>query len=126
MSGTFRLSLPNSSTMQLFPDDPIAKRWTPTRVATGGQGEPIFAAFWQVELSFGSMSRTDNSFFESRLVAGGLYNFVGVHPITGQLVGFTGTAIEDYSFEFNDVERNSWVDNPVLRLRVNLYATGSF
>lgn len=112
--------------MELFPFDPLVKRWVPQRVGTSGVGEPIFAAFWRLEMGFGSMASSEAKYFERRFIAGGLYNAVLPHPITAALVGFTGTAIEDFSFEWNDVERNSWADNVSLSLRVNLYATGSF
>lgn len=124
MSGTFQLSQPASSTMQLFPFDPLTKRWQAQRVATSGVGEPIFSAFWLVELGFESMASSDMSFFESRFVAGGLFTSVLAHPITAALVRFTGTAIEDVSYSFTDVERNSWVDSLTVTLKVNLRATG--
>lgn len=126
MSGTFRISQPASSTMELFPADPLTKRWAPQRVGTGGSGAPIFAAFWRIEMGFGSLPYSDAKFFESRFVAGGLFSAYLPHPTSGALVGFTGTAIEDFSFQWNDVERNSWVDDARLTMRVNLFATGSF
>lgn len=127
MSGTYQLSQVNSSTMELFPQNPIAKRWTANRVATGGTREPIFSGFWQVELSFSTLQvQGESNFFESRFIAGGLYNAILPHPITGALVGFTGTAIEDTNFEFTDVERDSWAEGTRVVLSVNLQATGSF
>lgn len=113
--------------MELFPQNPIAKRWAANRVATGGTREPIFSDFWQVELSFSTLQvQGENDFFESRFISGGLYNAILPHPITGQLVGFTGTSIEDVSFEFNDVERDSWAEGTRVVLGVNIQATGSF
>lgn len=113
--------------MELFPQNPIAKRWTPNRVATGGTREPIFSNFWQVELSFGSLEvQGESDFFESRFVSGGLYNSILPHPITGALVGFTGTSIEEVSFEFNDVDRDFWAEGTRVVLGVNLQATGTF
>lgn len=127
MSGTYQLSQANSSTMELFPQNPIAKRWSANRVATGGTREPIFSGFWMVELSFSTLEvQGESDFFESRFIAGGLYNAILPHPITGQLVGFTGTSIEEASFEFNDVDRDFWADGTRVVLGVNLQATGSF
>lgn len=127
MSGTYQLSEYNSSTMALFPQNPIAKRWTANRVATGGTRQPIFSNFWQVELNFGTLEvQGENDFFESRFIAGGLYQAILPHPITGQLVGFTGTSIEDVSFEFNDVDRDFWADGARVVLGVSLQATGTF
>lgn len=127
MSGTYQLSQINSATMELFPQNPIAKRWTSNRVATGGTREPIFSAFWQVELNFGSLEvQGESDFFESRFIAGGLYNAILPHPITGALVGFTGTSIEETSFEFTDVERDFWAEGTRVMLGVNLQATGTF
>lgn len=127
MSGTYQLSQFNSSTMELFPQNPIAKRWTPNRVATGGTRKPIFSAFWQVELTFGSLEvQGESDFFESRFIGGGLYRAILPHPITGALVGFSGTSIEDASFEFNDIDRDFWAEGTRVVLGVNLKATGTF
>lgn len=72
MSGTFQLSQPSSSTMQIFPEDPLYKRWIPTQVATRGTREPIFAAIWRFECDFGPQPSSDvGSFFERRFIAGG-------------------------------------------------------
>lgn len=127
MSGSYQLSLPNSSTMQLFSVNPLTKRWQSTRIATGGQREPIFAAFWQLEMNFSILqTRGESDFFMSRFVAGGLYNARLPHPITGALVGFTGVSIEDVSFSFGEVDSDGWTeDGYTVRLGVNLYATGS-
>lgn len=127
MSGTYQLSQYNSATMELFPQNPIAKRWQASRIATGGTREPIFSNFWRVELSFGTLKvRGESDFFESRFIAGGLYNAILPHPITGLLVGFTGTSIEETSFEFNDVDRDYWADGARVVLGVNLRAPGTF
>lgn len=113
--------------MSLFPQNPIAKRWTPNRIATGGTRQPIFSNFWQVELSFGALEvQGENDYFESRFIAGGLYNAILPHPITGALVGFTGISIEDISFEFNDIDRDFWAEGSRVVLGVSLIATGSF
>ena len=125
MSGTFQLSLPNSNTMQQFPDDPLTKRWSSQQVGTRGTREPIFAAIWRFEMQFSTLESSNMKFWESRFIAGGLYNAILPHPITSQLVGFTGVSITDSSFDWNDVERNSWVDGFRVVLGVNLYATGS-
>lgn len=126
MSGTFRLSQPASSTLQLFPSDPIAKRWIPTQVATRGTREPIFSSIWRFEMDFGAMASADAlPFFERRFIAGGLYNGYLPHPNTAALVGFTGIAIEEVGFDWTDVERNSWTDGLRVVLSVNLYATGT-
>lgn len=128
MSGTYQLSaIGDTSTMALFPQNPIAKRWRASRVATGGTRKPIFSSFWQVELNFGTLEvQGESDFFESRYIAGGLYNATLPHPVTGALVGFTGTSIEDVSFEFNDVDRDYWAEGARVVLGVNLTATGSF
>lgn len=127
MSGTYQLSEYNSATMALWPKNPLTKSWRSTRIATKGNREPVFSAIWQFECSFGTLdTEEESSFFESRFIAGGLYNAVLVHPVTGELVGFTGTSIEEFSFDFNDIDRDSWAANPRLVLRVNLQATGTF
>lgn len=125
MSGTYSISQVGSSTQALFPQNPLSKTPRLQRVATSGAGGPIFAAFFQWDFNWGPGPRSDVAFFESRYINGGLYNAVLPHPITGALVGFTGVAIDDVSYTFNDVERDSWYDNLRVTLRVNLYATGT-
>jgi hypothetical protein len=125
MSGTYALSAINSSTMALMPSNPLTKSPRLQRVATSGAGAPIFAAFFTWDLGWGPGPRSDISFFESRYIAGGLYNALLPHPITGNLTGFTGVAIEDVSYSLGDVERDSWYDSLRVTLRVNLYATGT-
>lgn len=128
MSGTYQLSAYGApGTMSLFPQNPLAKRWSAQRIGTGGTREPIFSNFWQLELSFDTLQvQGESDYFESRYIAGGLYNAILPHPITGALVGFTGTAIEDVSFEFNDVDRDYWAEGSRVVLNVNLTATGTF
>ncbi|MCP4362645.1 MAG: hypothetical protein GY796_31970 [Chloroflexi bacterium] len=128
MSGTYQLSaIGDTSTMSLFPQNPLSKRWAADQIATGGTREPIFSNFWQIELSFGTLQvQGENDYFESRFVAGGLYNAVLPHPITGALVGFTGTSIIEVSFSFNDIDRDTWANGTRVSLGVNLIATGSF
>lgn len=125
MSGTYQISAPASSTLSLFPENPLTKTPRLNRLGTSGAGAPIFAAFFQWDFGWGPGPRSDVSFFESRYIAGGLFNAVLPHPITGNLTGFTGVAIEDVSYTFNDVERDSWYDSLRVSLRVNLYATGT-
>ena len=125
MSGTYRISESASSTMALFPSDPLTKSPRLQRIATGGQGEPIFAAFFQWDFNWEYLPRSEALFFESRYIAGGLYNAVLPHPKTGVLTGFTGVAIENVDYTLNDVERDSWVESLSVQLRVNFYATGT-
>lgn len=127
MSGTYQISLPNSSTMQQFSCNPLSKRWLAERIGTGGQREPIFASFWQLEMNFSILEvRGESDFFMSRFVAGGLYNAYLPHPISGALVGFTGVSIESVDFGFADVERDRWTEDGYrVVLGVNLYATGT-
>lgn len=125
MSGTYQISQINSSTMALFPVNPLTKTPRLQRIATGGQGKPIFSAFFLWEFGWGPGPRSEATFFESRYVAGGLYNAVLPHPVTGNLTGFTGVAIDNFDFTVGDVERDSWVDGYRLTLRASLYATGT-
>lgn len=92
-----------------------------------GTREPIFSAIWRFECEFGPSPSSDiGPFFERRFIAGGLYNCMFPHPITSQLVGFTGVSIDESSFDWTDVERNSWTDGFRIVFGVNLYATGTF
>lgn len=127
MSGSYQLSAISSSTMSLFPQNPLNKRWQSTRVGTGGQREPIFAAFWQLEMNFSILeTRGESDYFMSRFIAGGLYNAYLPHPITGRVVGFTGVSIEEVSLSWMDVDRDSWTEDGYrVMLGVNLYATGT-
>lgn len=127
MSGTFRLSAPASTTMALFPTDPLTKRWQRQSTGIGGLGENIYANFWQLELSFGDLQApTELSFFQSRVQAGGLYYATLPHPVTGLMTNFTGVNIARFDFEFNDMDYNTWTENPRLMLEVPINATGIF
>lgn len=109
-----------------FPKDPLTKRWNANRIAAKGNREPVFAAVWQLECSFGTLVVDgENSFFESRFIAGGLYSAILPHPITGNMTGFTGVSIEEASFEFNDIENDRWATNPRVTFGVDIRATGT-
>lgn len=111
MSGTFQLD------GELFPKDPLTKRWTRQRVATDGQGEGIFVDFWRLEMRFGTLDTVgDSDFFMTKFLASGLHNAVLPHPEDGSLQNFTGVAIANYTFSFGDVGRDSFVFNPTLVL----------
>lgn len=111
---------------ELFPTDPLTKRWSAQQVGRRGTREPIFTDIWRLEMSFGTLrTQGEHDFFETRFTAGGLYTAQLPHPISGQLVGFTGVSIEDYNAEFTDVEQNFWADSARLVLGVPLSATGT-
>jgi len=127
MSGTYQLGNPGPP-LALFPKNPLTKRWQREQAATRGTGEPIYSAFWRLDLGFGSLrTQGDSDFFESRFISGGLYHAILPHPITGLPVGFTGVAIEDYQFTFTDVDRDYYAEGARLSLgHINLSATGTF
>lgn len=127
MSGTFRLSLPNSTTMALFPGDPLTKRWQRQQDGIGGQGESIYSNFWQLDMSFGTLQApTETAFFQSRVIAGGLYYATLPHPVTGLMTNFTGVNIARFEFDFGETDYNTWAENPRLLLEVPINATGVF
>lgn len=120
MSGTFQLG------GELFPKDPLDKGWAPERVATRGTREPVFADIWRFSCSFGILkTQNESDFFMTKFRTGGLYTAVLPHPDTATLTTFTGVSIEDYSFSFNDYERNAYAVGARLSLSVDLRATGS-
>lgn len=111
-----------------FPIDPLTKRWSRQQVQTGGAGEPIYSAFWQCELNFTHLDVSGEvSFFEAAWLSGGLHTATLPHPKTGGMVGFTGVAITDFGYSFNDVESDSWTESgPRLVLsHISLSATGT-
>jgi hypothetical protein len=111
MSGTFQLN------SELFPKDPLSKRWTRQRVATASTGEGIFIDFWQLEMRFGTLDTVGESdFFMGKFLEGGLHNAVLPHPEDGSLQSFTGVAIANYSFSFGDIDRDGFAQNPTLTL----------
>ncbi|MEE9365453.1 MAG: hypothetical protein V3W44_02100 [Dehalococcoidales bacterium] len=111
---------------ELFPTDPLTKRWSAQQVGRRGTREPIFANVQRLEMDFGTLrTQAESDFFESRFSAGGLYVAVLPHPVGGVLTQFTGVAVEDYSFEFTDVEQNFWADSARLALSVPMSATGT-
>lgn len=121
MSGTYKLD------GVLFPKNPIVKRWTRQQIDTTGVGESIYSDFWQIELTFGALVvANEMSFLESRWLTGGLHTATLPHPVTGQLVGFTGVNIADVSFEFTDVDSDYWADGGrALLNHISLSATGT-
>lgn len=110
-----------------LPSDPLNKRWTRTQIAQSGVGEPIYTDFWQCELSFGILNlSSDVPFLEGRWLAGGLHTAVLAHPKTGVMTGFTGVAIQDFSYEFMDVESDDWANGARMLLsHISLSATGT-
>ena len=111
MSGTFQLD------GQLFPRDPLTKRWIRERAATQGPGEGIYIELQRLEMRFGTLATAEESnFFMDKFLAGGLHTAVLPHPETGSLQTFTGVAISDYGFSFNEVDRDSYALNPRLIL----------
>lgn len=121
MSGTYKID------GILFPKNPIAKRWTRQQIATSGVGESIYTDFWSVELSFGALEvASEMSFLETIWLTTGLHTAVLPHPVTGQLVGFTGVNIADVSFEFTDIDSDYWADGGRCLLNhISLSATGT-
>jgi hypothetical protein len=111
MSGTFQLD------NTLFPRDPLTKRWVRQRTATSGPGEGIFVDLWRLEMRFGTLDLIGESdFFMDKFLEDGLHSAVLPHPEDGSLQSFTGVAIADYSFSFNEVDRDAWAVNPNLVL----------
>lgn len=121
MSGTYKLD------GTLFPKNPISKRWTRQVIDTTGVGESIYSDFWQIELTFGALKVADEmSFLENAWLTGGLHTAVLPHPVTGHLTGFTGTNIQDVSFEFTDVDSDYWAEGGrALLNHISLSATGT-
>lgn len=112
----------------LFPKDPLRKRWIPPRrVGTKGGGAGVYTAFWRCELSFGTLDAgQENSFFVSKFASGDLHTVKLPHPWSSQLVTFTGAALEEISFEFDDTDNNKWaIGSRVVFGHINLMATGT-
>ncbi|GAG01430.1 unnamed protein product, partial [marine sediment metagenome] len=104
-----------------FTKDPLSKRWARQSIATTGVGEPLYSDFWLVELSWGNMEIADVSFFEGRWLAGGLHTAVLPHPETGIMTGFTGVAILDVNYEYQDVDEDNWAGGVRMQLgHINL------
>jgi hypothetical protein len=111
VSGTFQLD------SELFPKDPLTKRWTRERTAVSSVGEGIFLDFWRLECRFGTLdTQGESDFFMNKFLASGLHSAVLPHPEDGSLQTFTGVAIADYNFTFGDVDRDAFALNPVLIL----------
>lgn len=112
-----------------FPKDPIGKRWNRQRIGTTGNRVPVFADIWQLELNFPTLETQGQSdYFESRFFAETLYNATLPHPISGDFTIFTGTSIEEYTYEFADIgntTREFYAWNARLVLSVDIRATGT-
>ena len=122
MSGTYQLD------GELFTKNPIAKRWQRQQIASSGVGESVFAAPWQLQMTFSHLSvATDVAFFEGKWLVGGLHTAVLPHPKTGNLTGFTGVNIESFDYSFNDIDSDGWTESgPTLTLsHIRLNATGT-
>lgn len=121
MSGTYELDA------ELFPHDPVAKRWKREDVGTGGEAESIYSGFWQIELDFPILlAASEASFFYDRWMAGGLHDARLPHPRDGTLTDFTGVNIKSWDYEFMDVDSDDWADRPRLVLtHIHMSATGS-
>lgn len=121
MSGTYKLD------GSLFERNPLTKTWSRQQVAIHGTNEPIFTDFWSLDMSFGWLtSATEMNFFEDAFLDGGAHTAQLPHPQTGELVGFTGVFIADFSYEFNEYERNKYAVGARLVLEhISLGATGT-
>lgn len=112
-----------------WPVSPLTKRWQPQRLGTRGTRDPIYSAIQRLELNFPTLETLgQNDFFETRFLAGGLFNAQLPHPTTGKFIVFTGVAIEEYTFQFGDIDNvggQFWAFNPRMVLSVNLTATGT-
>ena len=121
MSGTYKLD------GTLFTRNPLTKTWNRQAIAVHGTNEPIFTDFWNLDMSFGWLeSATEMNFFEDAFLDGGEHTAQLPHPQTGQLTGFTGVFISEFSFEFNDIDRNKYAVGARLVLEhISLSATGT-
>lgn len=110
-----------------FSRNPLTKSWRRTQLAVHGTNEPIFTDFWQIEMSFGWLtSASEMNFFEDAFLDGGPHTALLPHPQTGVLTGFTGVFIDEFSYEFNDIERNAYAVGARLVLgHISLSATGT-
>lgn len=121
MSGTYELD------GQLFPQNPIEKIWTRTQIGVSGIGSPIFGPFWTMEARFDRLNADgENSFFMAHYLNGGLHTVKLPHPYDGSLTQFTGVALADVSFAFDDIDRDSYaVGSRVVFGHINILATGT-
>lgn len=122
MSGTYKLD------GAFFPRNPLTKRWSRQQIATSGVAESIYTDFHQIEMSFGILEHNDEvSFFEDAWLAGGLHTAVLPHRKTGQLTGFTGVNIQDFSWDFSDIDSDSFAEagSTLILNHINLAATGT-
>lgn len=121
MSGTYKLD------GLLFSRNPLNKTWSRDQVGVHGTNEPIYTAFWRLDMSFGWLtSAAEMNFFMDKFLDGGPHTAQLPHPITGHLTGFTGVHIAEFSYEFNEYERNKYAVGARLTLEhINLSATGT-
>jgi hypothetical protein len=121
MSGTYKLD------GSLFERNPLTKTWTRQQVGVHGTNEPIFTDFWRLDMSFGWLeSATEMNFFEDAFLGGGEHTAQLPHPQTGNLTGFTGLYIAEFSYDFNEYERNKYAVGARLVLEhISLSATGT-
>jgi hypothetical protein len=121
-TGTFELD------GQLFPTDPLKKRWSRNKTDDGGLGEPGFAHIWALTFQFPTMEVTaQSSFFYTKFVAGGLHTIkcVAHDSENGELATYTGVTIVNYSYSIPPTDNQKWAQNPTMTLSVDIRATGT-
>ena len=120
MSGTFEID------GELFPVDPIKKRWSPVRSSTYGTAAPGIQNIRGLTLQFPTMEMNgQSSFFQAKFMQGGLHTIKVVDPHHGGLTTFTGVTIENYQFTIPQNDNQYWAQSPNLSLSINILATGT-
>jgi hypothetical protein len=78
-------------------------------------------------MSFGWLtSETEMNFFMGSFLDGGEHTAQLPHPRTGALTGFTGIYVDEFSYDFNEYERNKYAVGARLVLgHISLSATGT-
>ena len=113
MSGTYQID------GFIFKEQPLQKQWQRTPIGRLGNGEPVYSAFWDISLSFGTLelgTGTSTAQFMQYWVDNKIHSAVLPHPVSGSLTVFSGIAIDEIQYAIGDFDVDAWVSNLYLKL----------
>lgn len=115
MSGTCQLNGAQ------FPWDPYEYKWERERLATRGDGAPIWSIYWSFEGKLPHLEQAEWEFFLGYFGQSGNKSVVLPHPGSEVLTTFTDVAFERCEAEHRD--HHGWFMSPKVRFS-HIYVSG--